>query len=133
LANRAGYWYIPECASLPEYLIPGTPSMLYMDMENRGFARAYHEHKVRLFLSGEGTLYELPVESSGDNRLWLSGKVTRQMVRFYVPENIKPGKYRFEYGLVKDKSPILLGLTEKIKTGRNTYSIAEIEVRNYHI
>lgn len=131
LANRCGYWYIPECASLPERLIPGTPSMLYMDIENRGFARAYHEHKVRLFLSGEGTLYELPVESSGDNRLWLPGKITRQMVRYHVPENVKPGRYRFEYGLVKENRPILLGLIEKMKTERNTYAIADISVQNY--
>ena len=133
LANRAGYWYIPDTASLPEYLVPGIPSMVYMDMDNRGFARPYYEHKVRLFLSGEGNLYELPVESAGDNRLWLPGKISRQMVRFYVPENIKPGKYRFEYGLVKGDRPILLGLDQKLKTVRNTYSIAEIEVRNYHI
>jgi len=131
LANRAGYWYIPECASLPECLIPGTPSMLYMDIENRGFARAYHEHKVRLFLSGEGGLYELPVESSGDNRIWQPGKITRQMVRFHVPENVKPGKYRFEYGLVKESRPILLGLVEKMKTERNTYAISDINVRAY--
>ena len=133
LANRAGYWYIPDRASLPECLIPGTPSMLYMDIDNHGFARAYHEFKVRLLLSGEGGLYELPVESAGDNRLWLPGKITRQMVRFHVPENVKPGKYQFEYGLVKENRPILLGLVEKMKTERSTYAIADIDVQAYHI
>ena len=131
LANRAGYWFIPECASLPEYLVPGIPSMLYMDIDNRGFARAYYEHNVRLFLSGEGGLYELPVESAGDNRLWLPGKISRQMVRFNVPGNVRAGKYRLEYGLVKGNRPVLLGLDQKMKTERNTYDIADMDVRNY--
>ena len=129
LANRCGYWYIPERAALPEWLIPGVPSMLYLDLENRGFARAYHKYDVKLFLSGCGGVYELPVAQACDNRQWLPGRPARQMVRFDVPAGLPEGGYDFEYGLFEARRPVLLGLNAKLKTARGTYTLAGIEVK----
>lgn len=124
LANRLGYWYFIEGFSLPP--IPsGAHGCLDLRVDNRGFARAYHEYAVRIILENETGRYEV-CNAPGGNTLWHPGEVS--VARYTIDvSQVPPGKYTLHFGMFEGDTPILFGMKKEFFDGLY-YRLGEMAV-----
>jgi len=120
-ANRLGYWFRPESLELNA---DGTGAI---EVENMGWANAYHAYRLRLRLRGEdGAYYELG--TIADARAWNTGETTRST--FWVDlTSVPKGKYAVEIGLRDEESgrAISFALQESCQRGE-WYETGEMEL-----
>lgn len=109
-ANRLGYWYFLTGAVLPD--LTGTAyNIVELDVENRGWAKAYHKYKLKFRLTSEQGQYDIAVEA--DNRLWEPNRKQTLSCRLDC-RNIPAGAYDICVGLFEGATPIRLALKEEI-------------------
>ena len=124
LANRLGYWYFIDGFTLPP--IPsGTHGQLDIRIDNRGFARAYHEYFVRIILENESGRYEVCNAPAG-NILWQPSEVS--VARYNIDaSNLPSGKYSLHFGMFEGETPIRFGMSAEIFDGWY-YNLGVIEI-----
>lgn len=125
-ANRLGYWYFIrglECGTL----FADRENEITLELENRGFAPAYHLYTLRVALiDASGTVHQL-LFSSPDLRE-LSGESKRRFaISLHLPP-LAPGNYRFAVGIYEGDTPLSLALTSKIRRSDGLYDLAEVQV-----
>ena len=103
----------------------GTHGWLDLRVDNRGFARAYHEYTVRIILENETGRYEV-CNAPAQNTLWQSGEVT--VSRYKIDASQVPsGKYTLHFGMFEGDNPILFGMKQEFFDGW-FYRLGEMEV-----
>ena len=114
-ANRLGYWYFVTGMTLPT-LTPTAHNMITLDVENRGWAKAYHKYDlVFRFRSMAGKDYIIPVEC--DNRKWMPG--VKQTLKLQLDlRHIPAGKYEVAIGMFEGETPVKLALKESVSDGK---------------
>lgn len=124
LANRLGYWYFIEGFNLPP--IPsGTHGQLELRISNRGYARAYHEYTVRVFLENENGRYDVCTAPAG-NVLWQPDEV--YVARFTLDiQQVPSGRYKLRFGMFEGETPILFGMKKEFFDG-GYYLLGEAEI-----
>lgn len=113
-ANRLGYWYFLTGMTLP-ILTPTAHNILNLDIENRGWGKAYHRFDLVIRLRSEaGKAYVIPVEA--DNRQWMPGE--KQTLRLRLDcRHIPQGNYELAVGLFEGDRAIRLALREEVFDG----------------
>ena len=106
-ANRLGYWYFLDSATLPPDVKSGqkTPATLFV--ENRGFARAYHPFTLKLKVETESACQTQVIPC--DNKLWMPGRITPVDISFTPGEGLK-GPAEVSVGLFEKDRPIQLAM-----------------------
>ena len=123
-ANRLGYWYFITGAVIPE-LTNTAYNRIELDVENRGWARAYFKYDLRLCLRGESGSYEIPLLA--DNRTWQPDTPITLSLRVDA-RGVPEGDYDLCIGLFEKQNPILLGIKQEyLKDGY--YTVARTHVR----
>ncbi len=123
-ANRLGYWYFVTGAVLPE-LTNTVYNCIELDVENRGWARAYHKFDLRLKLCGESGCYEIPLDA--DNRTWLPDQPLTLALRVDA-RGVPEGDYDVCIGMFEGQRSIGLAIKQDyLKDGY--YTIGRTHVR----
>ena len=123
-ANRLGYWYFITGAVLPE-LTDTAYNIISLDIENRGWARAYHPFDLKLRLRGEQGSYVIPLEA--DNRTWLPDTPVTLDLRVNAT-GVPAGDYEVAVGLFEGERPVKLAIKETALTD-GFYTIGRTSVR----
>lgn len=125
-ANRLGYWYFVTGAELPT-LTPTAHNMVILDVENRGFARAYWRFDLKVRLKdADGHTYV--IDTDCDNRTWQPNTPVRVPLKIDC-RGIPAGNYQFAIGLFEGETPIKFALKDEIFED-NFYAIGQIEMKN---
>ena len=123
-ANRLGYWYFITGACIPE-LTNTAYNRIELDVENRGWARAYFRYDLRLCLRNERGSYE--IDLAADNRTWQPDTPITLSLRVDA-RGVPEGDYDVCVGLFEKETPIKLGINQEyLKDGY--YTIARTHVR----
>ena len=123
-ANRLGYWYFIPGAVIPE-LTNTAYNRIELDVQNRGWARAYFKYDLRLCLRGENGTFVIPLDA--DNRTWQPDSPITLSLRVDA-RGVPEGDYDVCVGLFEKDTPILLGIKQDyLKDGY--YTIARTHVR----
>ena len=107
-ANRLGYWYFITGACVPE-LTDTVYNTVTLDMENRGWARAYWPFTLKLRLKNERGSYEIPLDA--DNRDWLPDTAFTLDLRVDA-RGVPAGEYEVAVGLFEGERPVKLAIKE---------------------
>jgi len=108
-ANRLGYWYFLTGAVLPP-LTQSAHNMVELDVENRGWAQAYHRYDLKFGLFGENGCYT--VAADADNRLWKPNQPQTLRIRLDC-RNIPTGEYTLGVGLFEGETPVRFAMKEE--------------------
>lgn len=110
-ANRLGYWYFLTGAVVPP-LTNTAHNKITLEIENRGWAHAYHKYDLKIMLRNEqGAEYIIDTET--DNRLWLSGE--QYTIELSVDcRKVPGGDYELSVGLFEKEKPIYFALRSDI-------------------
>ena len=113
-ANRLGYWYFLTGATIPT-LTPTAHNVVTLDVENRGWAKAYRRYDLVFRLRGTaGKDYVIPVEC--DNRGWMPG--IKQTVKLRLDcRHIPAGDYEVAVGMFEGNTPIKFALKDTVFDG----------------
>ena len=123
-ANRLGYWYFITGACIPE-LTNTAYNRIELDVENRGWARAYFKYDLRLCLRSENGSYE--IDLAADNRTWQPDTPLTLSLRVDA-RGVPEGDYDVCVGLFEKGNPIKLGIKQEyLKDGY--YTLARTHVR----
>ena len=97
-------------------LTPTAHNMITLDVENRGWAKAYHKYDlVFRFRSTAGKDYVIPVEC--DNRKWMPG--VKQTLKLQLDlRHIPAGQYEVAIGMFEGETPVKLALKESVSDGK---------------
>ena len=90
LANRLGYWYFINGFSLVD-LISGTTPVLSIDIENKGFARAYDKFNAKVVLVNNSGKEFTVFEGDSSNVTWLPEKEVNNRYQLNI-KNIEKGE-----------------------------------------
>ena len=120
-ANRLGYWYFVTGAAIPA-LTATAYNIVELDVENRGWARAYRKYDLKIRLRGaDGDEYVLDTDT--DNRTWLSGQKQTLALRLDL-RGVPSGSYELAIGMFEDEKTVKLALKAEIFDGKY-YTIAK--------
>ena len=120
-ANRLGYWYFVTGATVPA-LHRSAHNIVTLDVQNRGWARAYRKYDLKIRLRGaDGSEYVLDTDT--DNRTWLSGQKKTIALRPDL-RDVPAGKYEVAIGMFEGEKTVKLALKQEIFDGR-FYTIAK--------
>ena len=123
-ANRLGYWYFITGACIPE-LTDTAYNIITLDMENRGWARAYWPYDLKLRLKNEEGSYIIPLDA--DNREWLPDNPFTIDLRVDA-RGVPAGEYDVSIGLFEGERPIKLAIKETA-LDEGFYTIGRTAVR----
>lgn len=124
-ANRLGYWYFVTGAVIPE-LTDTAYNIIELDVENRGWARAYRKYELKVRLCGEGGTYTVPVEC--DNRTWEPDAPLTLALRLDA-RGVPEGDYDLLIGMFEGEVPIKLAIKQEAMQN-DYYKIARTHVRS---
>ena len=124
-ANRLGYWYFVTGAVIPE-LTNTAYNVIELDVENRGWARAYRKYELRVRLCGEGGTYTIPMEC--DNRTWEPDTPVTLALRLDA-RGVPEGNYDLLIGMFEGETPIRLAIKQEAMQD-DYYKIARTHVRS---
>ncbi len=110
LANRLGYWYFINGFSLPP-MVSGTCPVLALNIENKGFSRAYHTYCAKVVLEDPQGNRTTVFYDNVNNESWLPGQATRCRLRLDL-DGVEAGKYSLLLGLFEGDTPIKLAMDE---------------------
>ncbi|MBO5842148.1 MAG: DUF4832 domain-containing protein, partial [Clostridia bacterium] len=97
-------------------------NIVTLDVQNRGWARAYRKYDLKIRLRGaDGSEYVLDTDT--DNRTWLSGQKKTIALRPDL-RDIPAGKYEVAIGMFEGDKTVKLALKQEIFDGR-FYTIAK--------
>ena len=123
-ANRLGYWYFLTGAVLPEWTSTAY-NTLELDLENRGWARAYWPFDLKLRLKNEQGSYIIPLDA--DNRAWMPDAPVTLTLRVNAT-GVPEGEYDVAVGLFEGETPIKLAIKETALAD-GFYTIGRTRVR----
>ena len=104
-ANRLGYWYFFTGLDLPE-CVSGMKTLARLNVENRGWAPAYHPFELKVqAVCGEKRY--LLFKAEGKNLRWQT-QCTEILPLSFV--GVPAGKYELEIGLFEKDQPIQLAI-----------------------
>ncbi len=124
-ANRLGYWYFITGACIPE-LTDTVYNIITLDMENRGWARAYWPFDFKLRLKNEQGSYIIPLDA--DNRDWLPDAPFTLDLRVDA-RGVPAGEYDVAVGLFEGDRPVKLAIKETA-LDEGFYTIGRTTVRS---
>ena len=124
-ANRLGYWYFVTGAVIPE-LTDTAYNVIELDVENRGWARAYRKYELSLRLCGENGSYIIPLDT--DNRTWQPNLPLTLALRVDA-RGIPEGDYDLAIGMFEGDKPIRLAIKQDA-LHNDYYTIARTHVRS---
>jgi len=123
-ANRLGYWYFVNGIEVAR-IKNNVPNILYLWVENRGFAPGYHHFDFRIALMGtNGQVFTETIPAG--NLAWRPGEEIRVPVRC-TPKNVPAGDYGLFIGLFEGETPVLLGI-ESSRKQDGLYHLCDIPV-----
>ena len=125
LANRLGYWYFINGFALAP-LKSNTPCVLSLDVENKGFSKAYHDFTFKVLLEDETKKRTTVFEGSANNKEWLPEKEVTCELTLNL-DGVKSGIYKLLIGLFEDDTPIKLALSKTLYTD-GFYQLGTVEV-----
>ena len=123
-ANRLGYWYFITGACIPE-LTDTAYNTITLDMENRGWARAYWPFDLKLRLKNEEGSYIIPLDA--ENREWLPDTPFTLDLRVDA-RGVPAGEYDVAVGLFEGERPVKLAIKETA-LDEGFYTIGRTAVR----
>ena len=94
-------------------LISGTTPVLSVDIENKGFARAYDKFTARVALINEKGEETVVFEGDSGNENWLPDKEANNRYQLNL-KNIERGEYKLYFGLFENATPIKFALCEEL-------------------
>lgn len=112
LANRLGYWYFVNGFSLVD-LTSGTTPILSVDIENKGFARAYDKFIAKVVLVNEKGEENVVFEGDSGNEGWLPEKEANNRYQLSL-KGIEKGEYKLYFGLFEKDTAIKLALCDEL-------------------
>ena len=104
LANRLGYWYFINGFSLP-HIVEGTCPVLTLNVENRGFSRAYHTFCAKVVLEDSQGNRTTVFYDTVDNQSWLPEKAVDCRLRLDL-EGVSAGEYSLLVGLFEGETAV---------------------------
>ena len=104
-ANRLGYWYFLDGAEISVSSDKKLNGRL--NIENRGFAKAYYKFDLKLKLTGDRG--EFIYDIACDNRTWAPGCISSVDFMLDLSE-ITSGEYKISIGLFEGKRAIEFGM-----------------------
>lgn len=122
LANRLGYWYFITGIELPE-CVSGFPTLMKLNLENRGYARAYYPYTLKVYAVRGNERYRL-YESCGNNLRW-ADRVTETLRLDF--RGVPSGEYELVLGLFENDRAIKFALKEECLRG-DMYALTEFTV-----
>lgn len=125
-ANRMGYWYFVrslECGTL----LAGRDNEIVLELENRGFAPAYHPYTLTVALIDAAGLAHYPAFTAPDLRT-LAGESRGRYALTLTLSDLAPGNYRFAVGIREGDTPLLLALADRTRRPDGLYELAEVSV-----
>ena len=124
-ANRLGYWYFLTGMTLPT-LTPTSHNIITLDVENRGWAKAYRKYDLVFRLrNSAGNDYVVPVEC--DNRKWMPG--VKQSLPIQLDcRHIPAGDYEIAMGMFEENTPIKWALKDTAFDGA-FYTLGGVKVK----
>ncbi len=125
--KKIGYRYLLRKLEYPSEVSPGQMMPVNMWWLNDGVSPVYYPYTLALqFFSDRGTA---EIHTPADIRQWLPGDALFEST-LYVPESLKPGKYRLRVGLLDPRTgrpAIRLAIAGRQPDG--WYDVGEIGVR----
>lgn len=125
-ANRMGYWYFVrglECGTL----FSGRENEIVLELENRGYAPAYHPYVLRIALiDEEGTAH--PVSFATPDLRELMGESRRRFALTLGVPALAPGDYRFAVGIFEGDAPLSLALRAECRRADGLYELTAVRV-----
>lgn len=122
-ANRLGYWYFVPSAVVPE-LTASAHNIVSVTFENRGWAKAYHPHRLQFKVLCEG--YEKIIETDKYIDHIDSNETETVSVNLDL-RDVPAGEYDISLAVFCGDTPVKLALKEDIKHG-DFYTIAKRKV-----
>ena len=104
LANRLGYWYFINGFSLPP-VVEGNCPVLTLNVENKGFSRAYHTYCAKVVLEDAQGKRTTVFYDNVSNESWLPEKSVDCRLRLDL-EGVKAGDYSLLIGLFEGDTPV---------------------------
>ena len=114
-ANRLGYWYFIHSAKVPD-MLASKHNCLFLDLENKGWAPAYHRYTMKVMLKRADGAYTHVCEVDCDNRAWMDGESYRVALH---PDftGVPAGEYDLYVGLFSGERPVYFALKDEICDG----------------
>ncbi len=104
IANRVGYHFVMQSATIPAVIKNGIPATIQTEVLNKGVTQIYQSCYVAVaLLDGTGNVVQKQWLSDINPSLWLSDTDIKQQSAFTML-GIIPGKYTIAIGLFADKS-----------------------------
>lgn len=110
LANRLGYWYFINGFTLPP-VVEGTCPVLTLNVENKGFSRAYHTFFAKIVLEDSCGKRITVFCDNVDNQTWLPAKSVDCRMRLEL-DGVKAGEYSLLVGLFEGDTPVKFAMDE---------------------
>lgn len=124
--NRLGYWYFISGLAMP-LLTPTAHNVITLDVENRGWSRAYRKYTLKARLKGSnGDSFIIPLHC--DNRKWLPDK--KQTLSLALDCRALPaGEYDFAICMLDGDEPVRLAIKEELLDG-GFYTLCKATVKS---
>ena len=125
-ANRLGYWYFVTGVTAQE-LTDTAHNRIRLQVENRGWARAYHCFTLKLALrDANGILHS--VDTDADNTLWQPNAPQTLNLRFDC-RGVPAGEYSLCVGMFEKDVPVKLALKQEVYAD-GYYALCPVKVRS---
>ena len=121
-----GYWYFIHGIEM-DTLLADCQNEVVLDVENRGFAHAYHPFTLKLALIDEAGKARVINPDSPDLRTW-EGESRLRVPLSLCLDGVPVGEYTLAVGIFDEKMPILLGLKESLRTSEGFYALQKVTV-----
>lgn len=125
LGNRLGYWYFVRGYTLPA-LPAGGRGELKLEMENRGYARAYNNYNMRVMLQGDCGCYTV-YDGAADNTDWLQDKLSTATYTLDL-SGVPAGQYRLKIGMRSKDNTVYLAMKTDRLDDDGMYTIGDAVV-----
>ncbi len=126
LANRLGYWYTVNRVSHIDVAPVSAKALVELELENMGFAPAYHPYLLELKLSCGERSYIHTCTDFVCTEL-MGGQTKRVRALLQTPDI--PGTYALSVRLREGERPLLLAMQQSLRDADGFYAISELCIR----
>lgn len=129
LANRCGYRYTIDSASMPSRATAGSRQTVSIRWTNRGVAPAYHRYALQVRLVGPATDI-LTIDDAG-NRSWMDGATATVDYALDLPASLPAGDYEVRVKLADlddTGRDVDLALDTGIRDGQGFFTLGSLTI-----